>query len=75
MEWKHYIVSASCFVKCKTNNGILDAILEISASFYGSNGCHAKLEENPKFFDQGFYFQPKTISERTGKFLENSVFP
>ncbi len=32
-------------------------------------------KKNPKFFDQGFYFQPKKNSERTGKFLENSVFP
>jgi hypothetical protein len=32
-------------------------------------------KKTPKFFDQGFYFQPKKISERTGNFLENSVFP
>jgi hypothetical protein len=36
------------FVKCKTNSGILDAILEISASFYGSNCCHAKLGKTQK---------------------------
>jgi hypothetical protein len=36
---------SNLFVECKTNNEILDAILEISASFYGSNCCHAKLEK------------------------------
>jgi hypothetical protein len=80
METLYYL--GKLFVECKTNNEILDAMLEISASFCGSNCCHAKLEnppkkkkKNPKFFDQGFYFQPKKISETTGKFLENSVFP
>jgi hypothetical protein len=46
METLYYL--SKLFVECKTNNGILDAILENSASFYGSNCCHAKLEKTPK---------------------------
>jgi hypothetical protein len=46
METLYYLTKL--FVECKTNNGILDAMLEISAFFYGSICCHAKLEKTQK---------------------------
>jgi hypothetical protein len=41
METLYYL--SKLFVECKTNNGILDAILENSASFYGSKKTNPKI--------------------------------
>jgi hypothetical protein len=76
MEKLYYL--STLFVKCKTNNGILDAILEISASFYGSICCHAKLEK-PKKKPQNslirdFIFNQKKFQKELGNFWKVLFF-
>lgn len=78
METLYYLTKL--FVECKTNNGILDAMLEILAFFYGSNCCHAKLEKTKikektrNSLIRDSIFNQKQFQKELGIFLENFCF-
>jgi hypothetical protein len=79
MKWKHYIISPSCLLNVKQTMESLMQCLRFQPSsmvviVVMQNWKKPKKKKDPKFFDQGFYFQPKTISERTGKIFGKFCF-